>query len=109
MCKDKKYAGEEEVLFDTKTKADSIGDGSALMQKKSKAPPKEESIMLSDDTEQAAAEIEKSQSKARCDTMAYKSTGGTGKEAKEDDVTLNYGSAHFKGRLWNDKICIDPI
>jgi hypothetical protein len=30
-------------------------------------------------------------------------------ELKEDDVTLNYGSAHFKGKLFKDKVCIDPI
>lgn len=98
------------ALFDVATRADSSGDGAALVQKKSKGgPPHVESIMLNDNTEEAAAEIEKGKEKPRCDTMAYTTTGGNGKEAKEDDVTLNYGSAHFKGRLFTDKICIDPL
>jgi len=28
---------------------------------------------------------------------------------KEDDVCLNYGSAQFKGKLFKDRVCIDPI
>jgi hypothetical protein len=27
----------------------------------------------------------------------------------EDSLNLNYGSAHLRGRLYNDKLCIDPI
>ena len=31
LCKDKKYAGEEVALFDAATRADSTGDGAALV------------------------------------------------------------------------------
>jgi hypothetical protein len=33
----------------------------------------------------------------RCDTEAYKPTG---KEINEDDMTLDYGSAKLKGKLF---------
>ena len=31
------------------------------------------------------------------------------KELKEDSLTLNYGSAKLKGKLFTDRVCIDPI
>lgn len=69
-----------------------------------------EHIQIGDSNEeQAAEEIEKNAKASRCDTMAYNIGAASGSEIKEDDVTLNYGSAHFKGRLMKDKVCIDPI
>lgn len=28
---------------------------------------------------------------------------------KEDDVSLNYGSASLKGKMLEDKVCLDPV
>lgn len=48
--------------------------------------------------------------KPRCKSEAYKlAQSGEAKEIQEDSVNLNYGSAQLKGKLYKDKVCIDPI
>lgn len=42
--------------------------------------------------------------------MAYNLAQATEvKKVSSDSVQLNYGSAHLKGYLYEDKMCIDPI
>jgi hypothetical protein len=48
--------------------------------------------------------------KPRCKTEAYNLAQSLdSKEIPEDTVNLNYGSAQLKGKLYKDKLCIDPI
>lgn len=62
-----------------------------------------------DATEAAVKEMNANAAKSRCDTMAYKFEVPAGSKLyKDDDVNLNYGSASLKGKMMEDKVCLDP-
>lgn len=62
-------------------------------------------------TEQALMSASAStESMTRCDTSAYNiNASSEASPMKEDFLNLNYGTAHLKGYLYQDKVCIDPI
>lgn len=100
LCGDKRFDEEVAAAFDAGERAGSSYDSSTggVGGKASAAPPATFNVQLEDEKPQ------------RCDSQAYSlAQSSDSQELKEDDVTLNYGSAHFKGKLYKDKVCIDPI
>jgi len=100
LCGDKRFDDEVTAAFDAAERAGSGGDSSTggVGGKAAGAPPASSNVQLRDEKPQ------------RCDSQAYSlAQSSDSQELKEDDVTLNYGSAHFKGKLYKDKVCIDPI
>lgn len=57
-----------------------------------------------------ADDMANAETQSRCDTSAYNiKASAEATPMKEDFLNLNYGTAHLKGYLYQDKVCIDPI